>query len=914
MPARNPAAKLMGLLLMALLGAAGAGADPATYAELDLKDGQVLHNVTIVAFGSSTVMAKWDGGRGTIRIDNLPDGIVPAANRAKAPSPTPPPRASAPAAAPPEDYPPGMVPAPGANFQTPWQTETQYIVETIASDLTEMAYYAKHREPRRDKGLAATAAMAPAPGFASRVNFLVKANVGEDGEVVVVLPLDGPIWAPETFRPLTAALFAALGLPAGTADAGEPLETVHSLLEPTVEHLVFADEQVSTRLAAAFTSPEVHEQAAFLLSVFEMRESAGKFHQAKFELCRMTAHLAFAEALRHGKPPTPAGQIATALLTVLYNNQATAANLANALPADSDSAAWQRVVRMRATGDYRIFTETPAHTLAERLERLRSYARVGSERAWEEVHLTNEEVVQADWWRLISDVGHSVQMGHRILDARLAAELRECKVAYEAESGSSFATAGIGALNAEPQHCVFAGEGGAAQVKVIGWGTWAGFLQRELCAAVAEDFDFIERRWSVPAEAADFRKAVDDRFWELRLYPLVRRQDSTQKDYYHRAQDDEMALVHRSPQVVPAAAWNDISYAPRGLERYVPPPHPFINEWHLPNPPPGTAYDIEPRFNHPSMTTVPDYAGLLEHLHAIAPYDTTIAYKLIYERYSMYPPAERVQEIYGRMVEYHASPCIWIAQLSVNTPGAFEKWMRRGIAIAPSNEVDLACYFASRGREPEAEASYEKWLAAEKDDVRVANSVEWLVEYRERKGDDAGAMDLAKRASDTGSGRGMGTMAHLLENRKFYDAAYKVYSDIHERYNDTAPIIGFLWRMRQIGSPARKDSLLDNLIRERLPQGLLPAPPDPGAAPPRSGAKVESPDDVPVVTGLKWKDVIVAANGFQVSGPAAFEIVKSLDPKARLAMTIWRDNHYVKLPECAGDYIPVTPALSDYKP
>ena len=46
-----------------------------------LKDGRVLKNVTFVASGSSTAMAKWDGGRGTIPLDLLPDdlGASPAA-------------------------------------------------------------------------------------------------------------------------------------------------------------------------------------------------------------------------------------------------------------------------------------------------------------------------------------------------------------------------------------------------------------------------------------------------------------------------------------------------------------------------------------------------------------------------------------------------------------------------------------------------------------------------------------------------------------------------------------------------------------------------------------------------------------------------------------------------------------------
>ena len=61
-------------------------------AELKLKDGRALKNVQIVAFASSAVTAKWDGGRGTIAYDLFPAeyGEILADRRAKATLPPPP--------------------------------------------------------------------------------------------------------------------------------------------------------------------------------------------------------------------------------------------------------------------------------------------------------------------------------------------------------------------------------------------------------------------------------------------------------------------------------------------------------------------------------------------------------------------------------------------------------------------------------------------------------------------------------------------------------------------------------------------------------------------------------------------------------------------------------------------------------
>ena len=40
-----------------------------------LKDGRTLHNLKIVSFGGATIMAKWEGGRGTIAYAALPDEV-----------------------------------------------------------------------------------------------------------------------------------------------------------------------------------------------------------------------------------------------------------------------------------------------------------------------------------------------------------------------------------------------------------------------------------------------------------------------------------------------------------------------------------------------------------------------------------------------------------------------------------------------------------------------------------------------------------------------------------------------------------------------------------------------------------------------------------------------------------------------
>jgi len=88
------------ILLAAVAGALlGLPAHAAQYLrgqlipEIKLKNGTVLHDVTVTAVGSTTVMARWDGGRGSIPLQQLPAEIstdlVAAAGAAKPAFPAP---------------------------------------------------------------------------------------------------------------------------------------------------------------------------------------------------------------------------------------------------------------------------------------------------------------------------------------------------------------------------------------------------------------------------------------------------------------------------------------------------------------------------------------------------------------------------------------------------------------------------------------------------------------------------------------------------------------------------------------------------------------------------------------------------------------------------------------------------------
>lgn len=96
------------LALLFLFAVAALAADPnlnKPIAELKLRDGRTLKNVQLISYAASAVMAKWEGGRGTLRYEDFPDEYQtaltaerPKASAYVAPPPKPKQAAATPAA------------------------------------------------------------------------------------------------------------------------------------------------------------------------------------------------------------------------------------------------------------------------------------------------------------------------------------------------------------------------------------------------------------------------------------------------------------------------------------------------------------------------------------------------------------------------------------------------------------------------------------------------------------------------------------------------------------------------------------------------------------------------------------------------------------------------------------------------
>src|SRR5579859_6502063 len=95
-------------------------------------------------------------------------------------------------------------------FKTDFQDESQFIVETIATDLAEQIYYAQfHRLPNKNE-FHVSANETPDSSFGAPVYDLQVDLDSTLPDIKTRLKVNGPIWSPEVYDQLTAQLAQAV--------------------------------------------------------------------------------------------------------------------------------------------------------------------------------------------------------------------------------------------------------------------------------------------------------------------------------------------------------------------------------------------------------------------------------------------------------------------------------------------------------------------------------------------------------------------------------------------------------------------------------------------------------------------------------------------------------------------------------
>ena len=788
-----------------------------------------------------------------------------------------------------------------------YENEEAWIVGETSRDIVEMVLYARDRSLPRAEQLAFSVSAEAAPGTFPR--YVVAFTPAPGMPQRQALGFASYIWSPESYEPLAAGLINSLKLrPADPSPEGLISD---ALTNPLSRVLAQESQRVSQRLQTAMLDAGAHEQAALIVGALALRETGGPFGDVRQELCRMSAHLALARALRRGTA-SPTAAYADALLLTLVQRQKDALARIDALertrPA-SDWAAFLRALRIRITRDWRILPDAARATLVERLQHYRAlWQTLGEEHSDAFLASFKAEPI-GDWGRITLDTGGHVEKG-AIFSASLAsADMSEAaeiwRILHVADLPKGKIT---DALNAPPQRLVSAEAAARPEPHVLGWGVWARFYQRNLMSAADASAEF---RRSMLALTKDVQRAdtLNETFSGLELWPVESLQAAIptpgsvsgrpptgeREDLRRQECARGVKVVQNGPERVPVYFWmslDHLCYEARQDQSL-----PEARRWLRTLTPWGTA--LMPRQRSVVLLDrTLDGPKLYAALHELAPFEPTALQVLAPDpRVATF---EQVTALYGPLADYDLAVMKRLAWTRRADVATYRRLFEKITAIEPREYLSLGNYLLDLELEDEAAAAFEKAIAKASDRITVSNSVQWLVGYYCDHARIDRAREVAQLAADVGSARGLQAMGYFSERVGRYADAESWYQKIVEQYGEgdgrTSLDDFYIRYARRVGNDRFSGQAAAALARvfpaglERVSPGDLSSPP-----PPRQSVPLDDDWQGYRRIGIIKDDLVVAVNGYRVRGSRQYYLVLSFDDRPELTLIVWRQGRYVEV-------------------
>ena len=774
-------------------------------------------------------------------------------------------------------------------LESPWATEEEWLVDQVARDLAEMAVFA-----RSGRGPATvTVTVEVEEKNAGTGVWTVSARMPGAPPVQQTLKTDASVWSPVEWQHWAAALLVAQRLSPATDPSPSHEILLSRLLEARTPELEEQNQLVSQALESRMTDPRNHEDAALVLGAFALREAAQAFSDLRPVLCRMTAHLAFARALRSGAEPEPTGQYATALLRTLAGRGAEARtdleSLARDAPPDTPRAGWLRVLRLRLTQDWRLLAPGEG-TFLERLEHFRALEEtlgvIGALRK-----LGGKEDPSPTWMQIAvknSDVG----TGNRFCDKALEFTLLQAAEIFALARGRRPNDDELlEALNEPAERFV-----SKVGPRVIAWGTWAAMFERHLCFLVRRREEHYRNALGLKNEADTLSRESGQRFGRLVQYPLVATTVAFENKLPVNRLDDAITLVIRRPELAPVICWRALTQLShtQAVRRSAPNRYAWFSTWC----PRNTSYDFPGRYYW--MQERPDPKPELEVLNRVSPDDYEIAYIWLRLLLQHKPPPRKLgPELFGARMEYDLRAMWYAADFATDDDLDRQRSIRtRMCEITPLSCIDLGYFLVERGEDEAAASAYERAVAEADNRVWVSNSCRWLVGYYLSHGRRDRAREIAEMAGEVNSYGGLLTLASYLEKTGDFTGAESTMVAAAERYPDTDNLVerlGFYHRLGHVRGIAAYKRKFDDAARSTFPRGLEPVTLESLSGPLNDGVVVLKSNARLRRAGIRGGEIIVAFDGWRVRTQAQYAAIREFDDSPDVRWIVWQGSKYIEV-------------------
>jgi hypothetical protein len=750
-----------------------------------------------------------------------------------------------------------------------YATEEQWIAGETARALIEMASYANGAATPDASIVRATDEPASGEG-AVRLAF-------HDGNVLVVpKPF---IWAPATFRELAASRLAGRS---GSSTL-EDKELIAGLLGLNAETIRTQNARVSKALQGDFTNPAHHESAALLLAAFSLREASGTFSDVRRSLGRMTAHLALADALRGTSTRSLQGRLAEAALLVLAGRQRDAVAVVDELEAGAEAptAAWIRVLRMRMTRDWRAAARVTSPSAMERFEEMTAVARTTRTSL---LDIDRDVLPDMAWRRL--EIDFSVGEGNQLAMPMFLATLDEAGRVLAADPSSG--TAFVAALERSPATSCITREGSTTTIQVIDKGLLASFYDRHVAFAADRALHHFAEHLASKDRASQLRAMLDQMLPGMSLLPAARRLSAHDAGEYRSSMNGLAALVERDASRLSFDNWaHACRVPPKGVASAN---FPCEHAWYRRRFPVATYHDPL-RLAIMSLKD-PEVGNTVDRLFTHAPWSLGVIQKRTALRCKGACTEAQLLELYGPLADYVTAFGVDIAYAAGDNAAA-----RLRTLCDMDGELcfNLADWFVSRDRFPEAAATYEEYIRRAEDQVHVSNRVTWLAQYYFEQGRIADALRVAQNANRVGSRAGMQVLARHYELTGDNESAKHLYREIVDRYDAGQDLLAFYLRQAHRESKEPSSDEYRELRARYFPNGLRRVSTAQLIGSPVQALRVRNVRYFQQKAGFRQGDVVVAIDGIAVTSLEQWQVGWESSLEHLVRVTLWRDGKYMDI-------------------
>jgi tetratricopeptide (TPR) repeat protein len=765
-----------------------------------------------------------------------------------------------------------------------YPTEQVWLVGETLQALKGLTEYTRTRSQLGDDALAFE--IVEAGATREQASFAVKPASGDPFSLVI----KDHVFSPAAYRGVASAW---LGEVKGSRDA-EDRRLPARLGDLRLATLHAASLDVSAALTRDPLSAQAHEDAAFVLAAFALREAAAGHSDPRRILARIAAHLAMARVLRGDAPPSATGRLAEIAAGVRAGRTAEAVARLGEMKASilgEGEEAWRRALLLFATEDWRQASWSDRLTLLERIAWFSAYqARVGSDRAYLFLDaLPPSDRGLPDWGRIRLSGWPSVRDCHSFAVGGVAYDLQEATEAAQLFKGAQLDHAAlIAALNEEsPASPVYGPPD--VRVEVLDWGLVAAFVQRHIGARLSYEASCYERTFGQPEELPAVLAGQEQSFGRLSLYPLdAERWTKTAAAQKHHAAA-ALRLIQEKPHLVTAHVWSILNDVPGFADPVGIPP---ATRWFRPLMPFGTVFPGSGRLHasRPRHVTVDLYRTLI----LLDPYDTDLPWGLAsLERGGKWPTYDDLREGFGPALAWDVLAIRSLASRAKDEPAARRALLTKACELDVDSCGALGKVLVSLKDEATAAEVYRRWWREGIDRVGVANDIAWLVEYERKSGRSRQAFEIAKDAASTYSHAGLVTLARLSEATGRLDEAEDNFRKAAERYD--TPVDLYYFYERQLAAGRRRyEGARAEIEKALFPNGFEKVEALPTEKP-MDGVIMSGLEEDAVKAGFRHGDVIVALDGIRVRSRPQWVFVRDRTTDPSMTVVVYRGSFFQEI-------------------